>query len=857
MKNNTTAFITRKLYILVACAIIPALLIILYTAFNQRNLALEAAEKEIVTITNSVAQIQTEKSIQARLILQTLAGMSQVKSFSVGECNTLFKSIMDKNLEIANIALMNSFGDVLAAALPIDGKQNFSYRTSFKDAIRTKDFSAGDYVVSKMAKVPVMQFSYPVMSEDGIISGVLFFTYNLNYYHDFFTGIKLPEGSRSVLIDRNGIRLTDFSNLEKTPGLGTPIVPENWRVISESKHDSGHFLGTRYDGAEVLFSFHKLRLKPEMPPYIVVLSSSPVAVAFTDANKILQINIGLLLLASILAAAIAKAFGRFLFAHQIEALRESEERFRNLFENAPLAYQSLDENGLFLDVNRKWLEVLGYEDKEQVLGKCFGDILAPGYREHFDLNFPMFKQACVIDGVEFEMLRTDGARITVSFNGRVQLDRDGCFIRTHCIFTDISERKQSDRMLNFALAELSAVYTSAPVAMMLFDQDTRVTKINTAAAAFVDASDREVLGRRCGEALLCRHRFDAQQGCGFSQNCQACVLRQAVLDTFGDGQNRQGIQFWLNTVGGGEVDERCLLVSTAYLPNNEDSRVLLCALDITRLKSTEKGLIQARDAAEAANRAKSEFLANMSHEIRTPLNGILGMLQLLETSLQDKEELEFCALAIQSANRLTTLLSDILDLSRVEASMMLIRSNRFNLRSALAQTIDLFEPVAVQTGVSLTRDLDPGLPTWVVGDPIRLQQVLINLIGNAFKFTKRGHVHVEACPLPSRSNDSVRIFFAIADTGCGIADEELGNLFQPFTQVSQGYTRNHQGAGLGLAISKQLVALMGGNMTVASEEGVGTTFAFCVTFSNEVRPHDDEAALERRKIGRASCRERV
>ncbi|MDO9069440.1 MAG: PAS domain S-box protein, partial [Deltaproteobacteria bacterium] len=311
------------------------------------------------------------------------------------------------------------------------------------------------------------------------------------------------------------------------------------------------------------------------------------------------------MLASILAAAIAKAFGRFLFAHQIEALRESEERFRNMFENAPMAYQSLDEHGLFLDVNRKWLEVLGYEDKEQVLGRWFGDLLAPGYREHFDINFPMFKHACVIDGVEFEMLRSDGGRITVSFNGRVQLDRDGCFIRTHCIFSDISERMRSDRMLNFALAELSAVYTSAPVAMMLFDQDTRITQINTAAAAFVDASDREVLGRRCGEALLCRHRFDAQQGGGFSQNCQACVLRQAVLDTFGDGQNRQGIQFWLNTVGGGEVDERCLLVSTAYLPNNEDSRVLLCALDITRLKSIEKGLIQARDAAEAANRAKS------------------------------------------------------------------------------------------------------------------------------------------------------------------------------------------------------------------------------------------------------------
>ena len=236
----------------------------------------------------------------------------------------------------------------------------------------------------------------------------------------------------------------------------------------------------------------------------------------------------------------------------------------------------------------------------------------------------------------------------------------------------------------------------------------------------------------------------------------------------------------------------------------------------------------------------------MSHEIRTPLNGILGMLQLLETSVQDEEELQYCALAIQSTNRLTSLLSDILDLSRVEANMMLIRSQRFNLRSALTQVIDLFVPVAVQTGVTLIRHLDSALPIWVVGDSIRLQQVLTNLIGNAFKFTQSGYVHVEAYPLPSRGNNTSRIFFAIEDTGCGIAEEELGKLFQPFTQVSQGYTRNYQGAGLGLTISKQLVSLMGGNMAVESEEGVGTAFYFCVTFGKEAHLHDGEAAVESR-----------
>jgi signal transduction histidine kinase len=144
----------------------------------------------------------------------------------------------------------------------------------------------------------------------------------------------------------------------------------------------------------------------------------------------------------------------------------------------------------------------------------------------------------------------------------------------------------------------------------------------------------------------------------------------------------------------------------------------------------------------------------MSHEIRTPLNGILGMLQLLETTTLDEEQLQFCSLAIQSTNRLTALLSDILDLARVEARKLLIRAERFNVAATLAQTIDLFEPVAVQTGVALTRHLDPALPHWAVGDSIRLQQVLSNLIGNAFKFTKNGTVHVEAFRLPSHVPDT-------------------------------------------------------------------------------------------------------
>ncbi len=254
-------------------------------------------------------------------------------------------------------------------------------------------------------------------------------------------------------------------------------------------------------------------------------------------------------------------------------------------------------------------------------------------------------------------------------------------------------------------------------------------------------------------------------------------------------------------------------------------------VDIDQRKRMENELVTAKEAAEAASLAKSEFLANMSHEIRTPLNGIMGMLQLLAAGAVDEEQRKSCALALQATDRLTRLLSDILDLSRVEAGKMQMRAEPFSLRDALDQSVDLFKPIALQSGVEFRHHFDPALPEFVVGDSVRVQQVLMNLIGNAFKFTTEGFVVVEAYPLPSSQSGSVRVFFSVSDSGRGIDDKALATLFQPFSQVTQGFTRDHQGAGLGLAITKRLVTLMGGNMAVESEPGLGATFSFCLTFN--------------------------
>lgn len=268
----------------------------------------------------------------------------------------------------------------------------------------------------------------------------------------------------------------------------------------------------------------------------------------------------------------------------------------------------------------------------------------------------------------------------------------------------------------------------------------------------------------------------------------------------------------------GENERRLLTLFAQLLVNVRHRQELECILG------------EARQKAESASRAKSEFLTNMSHEIRTPLNGVMGMLQLLQTSDLDMEQREHVATALQACRRLVRLLSDILDLSRIEADKLVIHSAPLELAEVVRHVIDLFMPMARENGVALNFSLDPSIPKWLQGDAPRLQQLLTNIVGNALKFTPSGSVTVEAYPLTPRQPTQARVLFSVSDTGIGIPDDKLSCLFKPFSQVSQGYTRTHQGAGLGLSICKRLVGLMGGNIAVESEPGVGTTVYFCITF---------------------------
>ncbi|NUN68707.1 MAG: PAS domain S-box protein [Bacteroidetes bacterium] len=490
-----------------------------------------------------------------------------------------------------------------------------------------------------------------------------------------------------------------------------------------------------------------------------------------------------------------------------QQLAESEERFRQIIENASDIIYRTDEHGRFTYVNPVGLTMFGYTMAD-VKGMHFTMFVnADDQQRIARLYYRQMISRTKSSYHEFSAVKSNGEHIILGQSVELLFEKN-TVVGFLAIARNITAQKLIEEEIQRRQQQLDTVVSTVDEGITLSDQDGRFEIFNAKMEELTGYTKEEA---NTGEFTKLLYPDPAEQRKG--------------LDRLGEVVSKGSIHDVETTIRTKQGEERTLLISTRIVHVKETVMFLSAYRDITSRKRFEEELKQAKEAAESATLAKSLFLATMSHEIRTPMNGVIGMTDLLmQTTLTD-EQREYTEIIRTSGETLLTLINDILDFSKIESGKLDMERRPVEVQALIEETFDLVARRAVEKRIDLVYLVDPGTPPYIIGDPIRLRQILLNLTNNAVKFTEKGEVFVSVKEL-QRENDLTTLQFSVKDTGIGISREQAEKLFQPFTQVDASTTRKFGGTGLGLAITRRLVEMLGGTVWVQSEEGKGAEFFF-------------------------------
>ncbi|HNW51268.1 MAG TPA: PAS domain-containing protein [Prolixibacteraceae bacterium] len=488
-----------------------------------------------------------------------------------------------------------------------------------------------------------------------------------------------------------------------------------------------------------------------------------------------------------------------------------------LMDNVTDTIYFKDLESKFIRINRAQANLIGVKSPEEAIGKSDFDYFNIEHaKKAFSDEMKIINEALPINRIEY-VGNYEGKYRWLNSSKVPIFNHEGNIIGTAGITRDIDKMIRVEHRLKAERDLLQLLIDNIPSPIYFKDKESRFTRVNKAETQLLGAaSNQEVIGKTDFDFYT---KIDAEAF--YADEQQIIETNKAIVNKVEQGTYDGGLR-WFSTTKIPITDE-----------DGELSGILGVSHDITDQVLVHKDLEIAKEKAEVASTAKSNFLSNMSHEIRTPMNGVIGMAEVLNMTELDQEQKKIVSLIIRSGNNLLNIINDILDFSKIESGKLEIEKIPIDLKSIIREVVEMMMFSANEKDIKFYYKIDPNIPELVIGDSLRLKQVLINLVSNAIKFTKEGEVVVKASFLGNSDNTHC-VVFKVIDTGIGISPEEKSSLFEAFTQADASTSRKYGGTGLGLAISSRLIDMMGGKLDVISEKGKGSTFFFDLCFSKVV-----------------------
>ena len=531
-----------------------------------------------------------------------------------------------------------------------------------------------------------------------------------------------------------------------------------------------------------------------------------------------------------------------------EVATENSTRFISAFEYSPNGMALVGLDGTWLMVNETLSQMLGY-NREEFLKLTFQDMT---HYEDLAADLELLNETVENKrntySIEKRYIHKDGSIVYGLLN--VSLIRDAEQNPQYFIsqINDITQRVEAEQELQESLHELeNFLEATTQVAIIQTDTNGTIIKYNKGAENLLGYTSEDLVGMH--NVGIFHVPEEVEKRARELKTRHGKTFSGFDIFTFKPKQGKFDAREWTYIRKDGSKFPVHLVITSVRDQKGEITGYLGIATDISRLKEMETSLLLARDKAETASKSKSEFLANMSHEIRTPLNGVIGFTDLLMKTELSENQRKYMQMANTSAHSLLDIINDILDFSKIEAGKLELNYDKTDIIELCSQTIDIIKHQAHAKSLEILLDISPDISRFVYADAVRLRQIIVNLLGNAVKFTTQGEVELKVRAVASGTDAGEMIFsFAIRDTGIGIAPQNLEKIFNAFDQEDASTTRKYGGTGLGITISNRLLALMGSSLHVESEVNKGSTFSFKIKFKVETGAPQKQVKVNIKKV---------